>query len=306
MISYIIRRILGSLVVLFGITVITFVLIYAIPADPARLIVGPKAPMSVVLAVRHQLGLDQPIYVQYYRYMVRLLHGDLGTSFMYNQSVSSMIGDRMWATFSLALSAWCAELIIGIPLGIYTARRARKLSDYIVSAIALVGISLPVQWLGLELMYYFSFKIPIFPTGGSGGIQNLILPSLAYGITGAAVYTRLLKASMLEVLKQDYVRTARAKGASERRVIWRHVLRNALIPVLTYGGIDIGFLLGGVVVLEEVFNWNGIGMMAYEAIQQSDMPVIMGTVLFAAILVVLFNLVVDILYAFVDPRIRYE
>lgn len=306
MFAYIIRRILSTLVVLFGISVVSFLLIYAVPADPARLIAGPKAPMSVVLAIRQQLGLNHPILIQYFDYMGRLLHGNLGTSYIYNLPVSQMIIQRIGPTAELALGCWIAELAIGIPIGIYTARHARKVRDYIFSAGALVGLSLPVFWLGLILLYWFGFKIPIFPLGGPGGIMHLILPSLTWGITGAAYYIRLLKTSMLEVMSQDYVRTARAKGASERHVTWRHVVRNALIPVVTYGGIDFSYLLTGVVLLEATFNWNGLGELAYTSIQNDDIPVIMGTVLLIAVSVVLFTLLVDIVYGFIDPRIRYD
>lgn len=306
MLSFIIRRILGSVIVLFFIAVITFIIVYAIPADPARMIVGPKAPMSVVLAVRHQLGLDQPMPLQFWHYLVRLLHGNLGTSYAYDQSVTSLIASRLGITAWLALACWVTELIIGIPLGIYTARRARKISDYIVSAIALVGLSIPIPFLGIELLYFFAFKHSWFPLGGQGGISHLILPGITYAITGGAYYIRLLKASMLEVLNQDYVRTARAKGAKESRVIWRHVIRNAIIPAVTYAGIDIGYLFAGIVLMEVTFNINGIGTLAFNAIGQMDIPVIMGTVLFAAVLVVVFNLIVDMLYAVIDPRIRYS
>ncbi len=306
MYAYLIRRISGAVVVLLGISIITFLLVYAVPADPARMIVGPKAPAAVVAAVRAQLGLNLPLPVQYIHYMDRLFHGDLGTSYIYSLPVAKMILQRIGPTAWLALWCWVAELVIGIPLGIYTARHARHKRDYIVSAVALVGISLPVFWLGLVLLYWFGFEIPILPLGGSGGIQYVILPAITYGITGAAYYTRLLKSSMLEVMGQDYVRTARAKGASERRVTWRHVVRNALLPVVTFGGIDIGYLLTGVVLIEATFNWNGLGMLAYTAIQNDDVPVIMGTVMLIAVGVVLFTLLVDIIYAAIDPRIRYE
>ncbi|MBX6353673.1 MAG: ABC transporter permease [Thermoflavifilum sp.] len=306
MYAYIIRRLGSAVVVLFGISVVSFLLIYAIPADPARLIVGPKAPPSVVEGMRHQLGLDQPLPLQYIHYIWRLLHGDLGVSYSFNLPVLTMIGQRLWPTVELALGCWIAELIIGIPLGIYTARRARRMSDFILSALALIGISLPVFWLGLLLLYWFAFRVPIFPLGGFGGLRYLVLPSLTYGITGAAYYMRLLKSSMLEVMEQDYVRTARAKGAGESRVTWRHVVRNALIPVVTFGGIDFSYLLTGVILIESTFNWNGLGTLAYTAIQNIDIPVIMGTVLLVAVAVVVFNLIVDILYAVIDPRIRYS
>jgi len=305
--SYIVRRIIGSLVVLLLISAIAFAMVYMVPSDPARMIAGVHASATTLAEIRHNLGLDKPVPVQYVDFLGRLLHGDLGKSYTYDRPVTSLLRDRFLATLPLAVGAWLAELIIGIPLGIYTARRARKAADYIVSALALVGLSLPVFWLGLILLYWFAFKIPIFPLGGhSNGLASLILPSLTIGIVGAAYYLRLLKSSMLEVLGNDYVRTARAKGADERRVVWRHAVPNALIPVVTYAGIDIGTLLGGLIMTEATFNWNGVGMLAYEALQTSDIPVIMGTVLMAAVFVVLFNLVVDMVYVFIDPRIRYD
>lgn len=306
MFGFILRRIGANIIVLWGISVITFLLVFAIPADPARMIAGQKAPQSVVDTIRHQLGLDLPLPVQYWHYLERLLHGNLGTSYIFNLPVTTMIGQRAGASLELALGCFIVELALGIPIGIYTATHARKLSDYVLSAAALVGISIPVFWLGMVLLFWFGFKFPIFPLGGYGGIQYLLLPSITYGIVGAAVYARLLKSSMLEVLNQDYTRTARAKGASEGRVVRSHVLRNALIPVITFGGVDIGYLLSGILLIEATFNWNGLGALAYSAIQNLDIPVIMGTVLLAAVSTVFFNLIVDVLYAIVDPRIRYD
>ncbi|MCF8565388.1 ABC transporter permease [Alicyclobacillus tolerans] len=306
MFAYVLRRLIGAVIVLWGISVITFFMIFAVPSDPALIIAGPHASPATLAAIRIKYGLNQPEPIQYLHYMGRLLHGNLGTSYVYNLPVAQMIWQRFGPTAELALAAFVAELLIGIPLGIYTAKHARKISDYFLSALALVGISLPVFWLGMILLYYFAYQIRIFPLGGTGGIQYVILPALTYGITGAAVYLRLLRASMLEVLNQDYVRTARAKGASERRVTINHVLRNALIPVITFGGMDIGALLSGVILIEATFNWNGLGELAYQSISQLDTPIIMGTVMFAATFVVLFNLIVDILYGFIDPRIRYD
>jgi len=304
--SYIMRRIIGAMVVLLLTSVIAFAMAYLVPSDPARMIAGVHASATTLAEIRHNLGLDKPVPVQYVDFLGRLLRGDLGTSYIYDRPVASLVREKFLATLPLAVGAWLAELIIGIPLGIYTARRARKKSDYLVSGAALVGLSLPVFWLGLILLYGLGFKLPIFPLGGNNGFMSLILPSLTIGIVGAAYYTRLLKSSMLEVMGNDYVRTARAKGAGERRVIWRHVVPNALIPVVTYAGIDIGILMGGLIMTEATFNWNGVGMLGYEALQQSDIPVIMGTVLLAAVAVVLFNLLVDIVYVFIDPRIRYD
>ncbi len=306
MVSYIIRRIFGALIVLLGVSIITFLLAYAVPADPARAIVGPHAPEYLVLQIRKQLGLNQPLPVQYVHYLWNLLHGNLGTSYVLNQSVTSLIGQRIGATGLLAGLAFVFELIIGIPIGILTALRDRKLTDHVLSTAALIGISLPVFFVGLELMYWVGFRLGWFPIGGSGGILYAILPALTYAITGAAYYARLLKSSMIDVLNQDYIRTAKAKGASPLRVVMRHALRNALIPALTYAGTDVAALLGGVVVIEDIFGYSGVGQLAFQAIGNLDVPLIMGTVLFATVFVVIFNLIVDILYGIVDPRISYS
>ena len=304
--SYIVRRILGALVVLLGVSIITFLIAYAVPADPARAIVGPHAPEYVVLQIRHQLGLDEPLPIQYLHFLWNLLHGNLGTSYVLNQSVNSLIGQRIGATGLLAGLAFVFELVIGIPIGILTGLRDRKLTDHILGTGALIGISLPVFFVGLELMFWVGFKLGWLPIGGSGGIAFAVLPALTYAITGAAYYARLLKSSMIDVLNQDYIRTARAKGASPMRVVMRHALRNALIPALTYAGTDVAMLLGGVVVIEDIFGYSGIGQLAFQAIGNLDVPLIMGTVLFATFFVVIFNLIVDILYGIIDPRISYS
>ncbi len=306
MVSYIIRRIFGALIVLLGVSIITFLLAYAVPADPARAIVGPHAPEYLVLQIRKQLGLDEPLPIQYIHYLGNILRGNLGTSYVLNQSVTSLIGQRIGATGLLAGLAFVFELIIGIPIGILTALRDRKLTDHVLSTGALIGISLPVFFVGLELMYWVGFRLGWLPIGGTGGILFAILPALTYAITGAAYYARLLKSSMIDVLNQDYIRTAKAKGASPLRVVMRHALRNALIPALTYAGTDVAALLGGVVVIEDIFGYSGVGQLAFQAIGNLDVPLIMGTVLFATVFVVIFNLIVDILYGIVDPRISYS
>lgn len=305
MVSYIIRRLGGSIVVLLGIALITFILSYAVPADPARLILGMKASAAQVAALRVHMGLNLPLPEQFWNYLVKLLHGNLGQSYILDLPVTTLIAQRVGYTAQLALAAWLMELVIGIPIGIISALKDRKLTDHILSIVALIGISLPVFFVGLELMYWLAFKAGWFPVGGTGGLPYIILPALAYGITGAAYYARLLKSSMLDVLNSDYIRTARAKGASSFRAVMGHALRNAMIPVVTYGATDVAALFGGVVVLEDVFGYAGMGQMAVQAINQLDIPLIMGTVLFAAVFVVLFNLIVDVLYGFIDPRITY-
>ncbi len=306
MISYIIRRLGGAVIVLLGISIITFVIAFLVPANPARAIVGPHAPESLVLQVDKQLGLDQPLPVRYVNYMNNLVHGNLGMSYVLDQPVTSLIEQRVGATAQLALAAWILEIVIGIPLGIISAVYDRKIIDHITSILALVGISLPVFFVGLELMYWVGFRLNWLPVGGTGGFNYIILPGLTYAITGAAYYSRLLKASMLDVLSSDYIRTAKAKGASPARIIFGHALRNGIIPALTYGGIDVAALFGGVVVIEDVFGYSGLGQLAVQAISNLDVPVIMGTVLFATMFVVLVNVVVDVLYGIVDPRITYS
>ncbi len=306
MISYIIRRLGGAVIVLLGISIITFVIAFLVPANPARAIVGPHAPESLVLQVDKQLGLNEPLPIRYVNYMNNLVHGNLGMSYVLDQPVTSLIEQRVGATAQLALAAWILELVIGIPLGVISAVYDRKLIDHIASILALIGISLPVFFVGLELMYWIGFRFNWLPVGGTGGFSYIILPGLTYAITGAAYYSRLLKASMLDVLSSDYIRTAKAKGASPARIIFGHALRNGIIPALTYGGIDIAALFGGVVVIEDVFGYSGLGQLAVQAISNLDVPVIMGTVLFATTFVVLVNVVVDVLYGIVDPRITYS
>lgn len=303
MLSYLIRRLVGAVVVLIGISIITFIIAYAVPGDPARAIVGEKASEEVVKQVRHELGLDQPLHVQYFAYVNRLLHGDFGFSYYNNQPVLELVLSRLKDTALLAFSGWTVEILIGIPLGIFSAVYNRKIADYIISVLSIIGISLPVFWLGMWLIYNVAFKMGILPIGGSGSFMHLILPALTLGIAGAAYYQRLVKTSMMDVYNQDYIRTAKANGASPFRITFKHSLRNGIIPAVTYAGMDIAFLLGGVVVTETVFNYPGVGQLAMQSIQRLDVPVIMATVLLAAIIVVVVNIIVDLLYFLIDPRI---
>lgn len=303
MLAYIVRRLIGALIVLVGISIITFLITFAVPGDPARMIVGPHATKQVVEMVRHNLGLDKPLYVQYLDYMGRLLRGNLGYSYNDNLPVWTLIRQRLGNTAELALGGWIVELAIGIPFGLIGALRHQKFIDYLSSFLATIGFSLPAFWLGMELIYNVAYKLHWFPIGGTGGINHLVLPAITLGIVGAAVYQRLIKASMLEVFDQDYIRTARANGVPPLRVTFHHAFRNGIIPAVTYAGMDISFLLGGVVLIEQVFNYPGVGELAYMSINNLDVPVIMATVLLAATFVVFTNFIVDILYGFIDPRI---
>ena len=319
MTKYIIRRLLWVIVLLIVVSFITYVIFYLFPAaDPAALRAG-KNP-ALIPTIRKNLGLDKPFYVQYWLYIKGLfLHFNLGTSYTAQQvSVKSTIIDRLPATVSLAVGAAVVWLIAGIGVGIISAVRRRSVFDRSAMGLSLVAISAPVFWLALLSLFLFANdvgKIPIFPGAGSyvplsqdpwKWFTSLIMPWFVLAASFAAIYARLLRANLIEALSEDYVRTARAKGLSERRVIMRHAVRAAITPIVTAAGIDIGILLGGAVLTETAFNIPGIGRLAYDSIQTSDLPMIQGTVIFGAFFILLGNLIVDILYAFIDPRVRYS
>jgi peptide/nickel transport system permease protein len=321
-IRYIIRRLLWVIVLLFLVSFITFVIFYLLPtADPAALRAGRQPNPDLVEQIRHNLGLDNPWYQQYFDYMKRLvLHFDFGYSYQNNISVKQQIFDRLPATASLAIGAAVVWLLSGITVGIISAVRRRSLLDRVTMGAALVAISAPVYWLGLVSLYLFSsdigkFKVPFFKGAGSYvpfsqdpsiWFQSLLLPWLVLAAAFAALYARLLRANLIEVMSEDYIRTARAKGLPERRVILRHGVRSAITPIVTAAGLDIGILLGGAILTESVFNIPGIGRLAFDSIQNSDLPMIQGTVLMGAFFIIFANLIVDVLYAFLDPRVRYS
>ncbi|HEY5902263.1 MAG TPA: ABC transporter permease [Anaerolineales bacterium] len=303
---YILRRVLQSLPVLLGVSVITFLLIYYLPADPARMYAGPSATVETVERTRHQLGLDQPIWTQYATYMGRALQGDLGFSYRKQIAVTQLILNRVPYTLALTFAGILVELLIGLPVGILSAVARGKLADRIGTIISLLGISAPPFWLGLLLLYAFGFLVPVFPLGGADSPKSIILPAITAGLGGAAWYARMMRSSMLDILSADYIRTARAKGASQALSILRHALPNALNPIITMAGMDIPWFIGGVVVVERVFNWPGVGRMAVEAIETVDVPLIIGTVIFTALMVVFSSILIDIIQAIVDPRIRHS
>jgi peptide/nickel transport system permease protein len=317
---YIVRRLLWVIVLLFFVSLITFLIFYIFPsADPATLRAGRQPNPQLVEQIRHQLGLDNPWYQQYWDYMKRLvLHWDFGYSYQNNIPVKTQIFDRLPATISLTVGAAVVWLLVGISVGTISAVKSRSLIDRMAMGGALVGISAPVYWLGLVSLYLFSNdigKIKIFPGSGSyvpisqdpaKWFTSLILPWLVLAAAFAAFYARLLRSNLVEVMGEDYIRTARAKGLTERRVVLRHGIRSAITPIVTAAGLDIGILLGGAILTETVFNIPGIGRLAYDSIINSDLPMIQGTVLLGAFFIILANLVVDIGYAFVDPRVRYS
>jgi peptide/nickel transport system permease protein len=320
MTKYIIRRLLWVIVLLFLVSALTFVIFYLLPsADPAQLRAGRQPSPALVASIRHQLGLDKPWYEQYFHYMKQLvLHFDFGYSYTNNVSVKQQIFSRLPATISLTIGAAVVWLVVGIAVGTISAVRRRSLFDRAAMGAALVAISAPVYWLGLLALFLFASdigKIPIFPGAGSyvpltqnpvHWFTSLIMPWFVLAASFAAIYARLLRANLVEAMSEDYIRTARAKGLPERQVVLRHGIRAAITPLVTAAGLDIGVLLGGVILTETVFNIPGIGRLAYDSILNSDLPMIQGTVLVGAFFIVIANLVVDILYAVIDPRVRYS
>ena len=320
MISYIIRRLLWSVLLLLVVSFITFLMFVVLPsADPALLRAGRNPSPEVVAAIREQLGLDRPWYVQYAKYVWALVTDfDFGYSYQNNVAVRDTIFDRLPATASLAVGGAVTWLLIGIPIGIISAIKRGTLLDRLAMGGALLAISAPVYWVGLVSIYLFSKDlgklVPIFEGSGSytdptedivAWAAALILPWLVLATAFAAIYARFLRANLLDVMGEDYIRTARSKGLGERRVVFKHGLRSAVTPIVTIFGLDLGILFGGAILTETVFNIPGVGRLAYDAIQKSDLPIVQGTVLIAALAVILANLVVDIVYAFLDPRVRY-
>jgi peptide/nickel transport system permease protein len=297
---------LFGLLVILGVSVITFSLTYVIPADPALVIAGPRATGEAIANIRAQLGLDRPLYIRYGEYVWNLLHLDLGKSYLRNRPVLAQILDRFGATVQLALACVLMQLAIGLPIGVVSAVKQHSLSDRAAMLFSLLFLSAPPFWLGLMLLFLLGFLVPIFPLGGYGTPLHIVLPALTLGLSGSAWYARMLRSSMLEILSADYVRTARAKGLHEQIVVVRHALQNAIPPVLTMAGMDLGRFAGGLIVVETVFGWPGIGQLALEALYNFDVPMVMGVVLFGATLVVAMNLIVDVAYGFLDPRIKYQ
>jgi peptide/nickel transport system permease protein len=322
MVTFIIRRLLWMVVLLFVISFLTFIIFYTLPAaDPALLRAGRNPAPDLVASIRETLGLDKPWYIQYLKYLDRLIfHFDFGYSYQNNVSVKSQIFDRLPATATLAAGAAIVWLLVGIPVGIISAIKRGTWMDRAAMGSALVAISAPVYWLGLVSLYLFSKdigKFPIFEGQGaypsSGNIFTdpgqvipaMILPWIVLAAAFAAIYARFLRANLLETMSEDYIRTARAKGLRERVVVFKHGVRSAITPIVTILGLDIGILLGGAILTETVFNIPGVGRLAYDAIQKSDLPTVQGTVLMGAFFIILLNLIVDIVYAFLDPRVRY-
>lgn len=295
--------------ILLGVATIVFTLMFIVPGDPARLLMGQHGDERVLKSIRHEMGLDKPVYIQYVRFIGKLLKGDLGRSYRQKRPVARIIRERFPATAKLAVASMILSIIIGIAAGIIAAIHRNKVWDWIVMVLSLTGISIPVFWLGMMLILLFSSGLGWLPVGGygkSGDLRHLFLPALSLSTISIGYISRMMRSSMLEVIGKDYIRTARAKGLSEKAVILHHALRNAFIPVITVIGINFASLLGGAVATETVFAWPGLGRATVDAIRVRDLPVVEGCVLFLAFIFVLANLLVDLSYAWLDPRIRLE
>ncbi len=301
---YLARRLLLVVPVLLGISAITFVLIYYLPADPARMYAGPSATVATVARIRHELGLDLPLWQQYVNYIGNVLQGDLGFSYRKQEPVLQLILSRLPYTFALIAAGIFVELALGLPIGIASAVARGRWPDRAGMFVALLGVSAPAFWLGLMLLYLFAYQIPIFPLGGATEPLSIVLPAITAGLGGAAWYARMMRSSTLDILSADYVRTARAKGQGQRPVLWRHVMPNAINPIITMAGMDIPWFIGGIVLVEQVFAWPGLGRLTVEAVQTVDVPLILGTVSVTAMIVVFSGILVDVVQALVDPRIR--
>ena len=306
MASYLLRRLAVSILILIGVSFVTFFLLYALPADPARQIAGRSASPAAVQAIREQLGLDRPFLIQYLRYLGGLVQGDLGRSYIQRTDVGELIAARLPASLLLMVGAIFAELLLGLTMGVIAALRRGTMLDQGLMVVAFLGVSAPQFVVGLLLLYVFAVQLGWFPIGGYGTFAHLVLPALTLGIAGSGWYSRIMRSSMGEVLRADYIRTARAKGLGRARVIFGHAIPNAILPVIAMIGIDIGIFMGGIVVVESVFGWPGIGQLTWQAIQRIDIPVIMGVTLVSATAIVLGNLLADLVAPFVDPRIKLK
>jgi peptide/nickel transport system permease protein len=321
MVQYIIRRILWGIVLVVAVIAITFLLFYLLPnVNPAVLRAGRNSNPKIIAEIAHDLGTDQPIYTQFWHYLDRLVfHLDLGFSYYSGASVKSLILDRLPATISLTAGGVVVWLLAGIPVGIISAIKRRTILDRFSMSTALVFVSAPVYWLGLLVLFLFAsdigrFKVPFLHGSGSyvgltvsplHWFESLLMPWFVLAATSAAIYARLLRGSLIDVMGEDYIRTARAKGLPERRVVMKHGVRSAITPLVTVLGLDIAILLGGAVLVETVFDIPGIGRLNYDAITHGDFPIIQGTIVLAAIFIIVANIVVDIAYAYLDPRVRY-
>lgn len=322
MIKYLSKRLIQSLIVMFGITIIVFLIIQLAPGDPieAMLALNPNSSQEDIELKKEALGLNRPIYIQYLKYMQGVLKGDFGTSIQYERPVKDLIAERMWNTFGITFTALTISVLIAVPIGVISATRQYSRFDYATTTFAFFGVSIPSFFFGLLLMKIFSVNLGVLPSSGMQtagnnftGIDKIIdylihgiMPVTVLALINVARFTRFTRSSMLEVIKQDYIRTARAKGLKEKVIIYKHALRNAMIPVITVIGSSIAYLFSGALIVETVFSWPGLGRMIYSSTMARDYYIMMGINIFIAFLVILGNLLADLLYALVDPRIKFN
>ncbi len=306
MTRYIIRRVLYTIPVMLVVSFVVFGILHIAPGDPARLLAGEDARPEDVAIVRANYGLDQPLYIQYGVWLGNVLRGDFGRSIVTRRPVLDEVKARLPSTIELAFASLLIAIVAGMVAGVISATRQYSLLDHATMVLALLGISMPVFWLGIMLIFFFAVDLRWFPTGGTGTFQQLVLPSVTLGAASMAIIARMTRSSMLEVIRQDYIRTARAKGLAEQIVMLRHALKNALIPVVTVIGLQFGYLLAGAVLTETVFSRPGLGRLLVTSITSRDFPVVQGTLMMLSISFVLINLLVDVLYGYLDPRIRYD
>jgi len=302
--AYLVRRLLRAVSTLLGTTLVLFVLVRVVPADPAVSIAGPKADPETLAAIRKDLGLDDPVAVQYGRYVWRITQGDLGRSYLTGRGVAEVIAERLPATALLGAVSLGLGFLLGLVTGMGTAARQGSRADAAVLVATLVGLSIPTFWVGNLLIYAFGYRLRLLPLGGFGTVRHLVLPAATLALVEFFFYARFVHTSVAGTLASDYIRTARAKGLGPLRLYFRHALRNALIPIVTLLGLDVAALMSGVVLTETVFNWPGLGRLAVQAVFSLDIPVVAGTVLFSATLVLVCNLAVDLLYGAIDPRVQ--
>jgi glutathione transport system permease protein len=302
--GYLPKRLGGTVIVLFVVSVFTFGFVRMLPGDPARLLAGPDATQHDVDLVRQSLGLDRPIWQQYMRYVMQAAHGELGNSARTGQPVALVIGERFMPTFFLTAAALAWSLVLGVVLGVVSGVGRGRWQDRLGMVLAVSGISFPGFWLGLLLIDIFAVRLHWLPTGGDAGWRSYLMPAFTLGLGTAAVMARFTRSSFVDVVAEDYVRTARMKGLPERSVVWKHTLRNALIPVITMAGLEFGFLLGGSIVIETVFDWPGLGRLLVDSVSYRDYPVIQAEILLFSFEFVVINLAVDLLYAVANPEVR--
>jgi peptide/nickel transport system permease protein len=303
--SYLLRRLWQSLIVLFGVSVVVFLILH-LTGDPAGLLLPPDATAEDIARFRRAMGFDDPVTVQYLRFLKGAVRGDFGESLRHGEPAMGLVLERLPATFQLAGAGLLIALCLALPAGIVSAVRRNTTVDYVSTVVALLGQAMPTFWLGIMLILVFSVRLSWLPSSGRGGLEHLILPAITLGLFTTARITRLTRSGMLEVLGQDYIRTARAKGVGESPVVWKHALKNASIPIVTIVGIELGTLLGGSVITETIFAWPGVGRLSVQAIFNRDYPVVQAAVFLLASTFVIVNFLVDVVYTYLDPRIRYR